>query len=259
MKAPLNVRGLLLDLDGVLTLSAEPLPGAAAAVRRLRDAGLPLRILTNTTAYAAATIGDALRRFGLPVEDDEVITAPVAAVTYLQQTHPGARVHVLGDAVHQDMEPLDRVGLDDDPDVILLSGADESYCFERFNLVLRRLLDGATLVAMHRNLTWMATEGIRLDSGAYLLGLEQAVGRRAVVTGKPAAEFFAAGLRSLGLPAAAVAMVGDDLDNDVLAAQALGITGILVRTGKFRPEVLERAAGRPDRVIDAVSGLPGLF
>ena len=106
---------------------------------------------------------------------------------------------------------------------------------------------------MHRNLFWMTRRGEKLDAGAYLLGLEAATGLEAVVLGKPAASAFRAGLDALGLPAERVAMVGDDVENDVLAAQALGITGVLVRTGKFREDQLARASGTPDHVVGSIA------
>jgi HAD superfamily hydrolase (TIGR01458 family) len=255
----LQVDGLLLDMDGVLTMSAEALPGAADALARLHAADLPVRILTNTTAYTQATIGAALRERGLALADAEVLTAPLAAVAYLQARHAGARIFVLGDAQHDDLRPLHRVGLDEQPDVVLVSGADESFDFHTLNRVFRLLLDGAALVTMHRNLSWMTAKGERLDSGAYLLGLEQAAGCRAAVAGKPDPAFFAAGLASLGLEAAQVAMVGDDVDNDVLAAQAAGMAGVLVRTGKFRQERVDAAPGRPEHILASIIELPALL
>lgn len=255
----LQVQGLLLDMDGVLTVSAEPVPGAVEAVARLHRAGVPIRVITNTTAYPKVFLGAGLRRLGFAIDDEAVLTAAVAAVAYLQEKHPGARVSVLGDARHEDLRSLQLVGLDEHPDVVLVSGADESFTFSELNRVYRTLLSGAVLIAMRRNLSLMTSDGERLDAGAYLLGLERAAGREAVVTGKPSPEFFGAGLRSLGLPATAVAMVGDDVDIDVLAAQAIGMSGVLVRTGKFREERLRGAASPPDRVVDSIANVPGLL
>jgi HAD superfamily hydrolase (TIGR01458 family) len=254
-----RVDGLLLDMDGVLTVSWDPIPGAAEAVRRLRDAGLPLRIITSTTSRTGAEMAANLRRLGIPVEDDEVLTAAMAARDHLLEAHLAARVFVLGDARHEELEGLRLVGLHEDPEVILVAGADESFAFGALNLVHRALLGGVHLVAMHRNLSWMTREGECLDAGAYLLGLEAASGREAVVTGKPAPEAFRAGLRALDLPAERVAMVGDAVESDVLAAQRLGITGVLVRTGKFRDGALAVASGRPDHVIDSIADLPALL
>jgi HAD superfamily hydrolase (TIGR01458 family) len=254
-----GIDGVLLDMDGVLTVSWEPLPGAVTAFARLQAAGLPLRIVTNTTGRSRAAIAGGLRRHGFAIADDEVLSAAVAAGAYLRRDWPGARVFLLGDAKAEDLPGVELVGLDDHPDVVLLSGADESYRFETMNRVYRLLLGGAAFVTMHRTMAWLTSDGICLDAGAYVAGLECALGRRAVVTGKPSPDAFAAGLDSLGLPAARVAMVGDDVDGDVLAAQAAGLTGILVRTGKFRPDVLAGAAGRPDRVVDSIADVPALL
>ena len=189
-----------------------------------------------------------LRDAGSPFADEDILTASVLAGVWLREQRPDARVFLMGDAQAEDLSGVELVGADEAPDIVLVSGADDSFSFEAFNRVLALLRDGAELVAMHRNLFWMTRQGVKLDAGAYLLGLEAATGLEAVVLGKPAASSFRAGLDALGLPAERVAMVGDDVENDVLAAQAVGITGVLVRTGKFREDQLARASGTPDLV-----------
>jgi len=253
------VDGVLLDMDGVLTVSWEPLPGAVAAFARLRAAGLPVCVLTNTTGRSRATMAAGLRSAGFEIADDEVLSAAVAAGAYLRAAYPRGRVFLLGDAHRADLEGVELVGLDDDPDVILVSGADESFDYPTVNRVYRALLGGAAFVAMHRTMSWMTTDGACLDAGAYVVGLERAVGRPAEVAGKPSPGFYAAGLASLGLPADRAMMVGDDIEGDILAAQAVGITAVLVRTGKFRQELLERAGGAPDHLVDSIVDVPGLL
>jgi HAD superfamily hydrolase (TIGR01458 family) len=254
-----HIDGLLLDMDGVLGVSWRPLPGAADAVTRLHAAGVPMRVITNTTAYPQPRFGTVLREAGFPFGDEEILTASVLAATWLRAERAGARVFLMGDAQAEDLRGVELVGADEAPDVVLVSGADESFCFETFNTALRLLRRGAELVAMHRNLMWVTRRGEKLDAGAYLLGLEAATGLEAVVLGKPAAGAFRAGLEALGLPAGRVAMVGDDVENDVLAAQAVGVTGVLVRTGKFREDQLARASGTPDVVVDSIVDVPALL
>jgi HAD superfamily hydrolase (TIGR01458 family) len=254
-----HIDGLLLDMDGVLAMSWRPLPGAVEAVTRLHAAGVPLRVVTNTTALSQARFGAVLREAGFPFAAGDILTASVAAGAWLREQRPGARVFHLGDAQPEDLEGVDLVGLDDEPEIVLLSGSDESYCFDAFNRVLALLRGDAELVAMHRNLSWMTRRGEKLDAGAYLLGLEAAAGLEAVVLGKPAPEAFNAGLDALGLPPERVAMVGDDVENDVLAAQTLGITGVLVRTGKFREDAVGRASGPPDVIVDSILDVPKLL
>src|SRR5207245_9293005 len=132
----------------------------------------------------------------------------------------------------EDLEGVQLV--DDDGEVLIVAGADRAYTWENLNRAFRMILDGAPIVAMHRNLAWRADDGMTLDAGAFLLGLERAAGVEATVIGKPAPDFFRHALERLGTPAERTVAVGDDLEGDVLAAQALGLTGVLVRTGKFR-------------------------
>jgi HAD superfamily hydrolase (TIGR01458 family) len=254
-----HIDGLLLDMDGVLAMSWRPLPGAAEAVTRLHAAGVPMRVVTNTTALSQARFAAVLREAGFPFADEDILTASVAAGIWLRSERPGARVFHLGDAQAEDLAGVRIVGQEDQPDTVLLSGSDESYCFDGLNGVLALLRGGAELVAMHRNLSWMTRRGEKLDAGAYLLGLEAATGLEAVVLGKPAPGAFRAGLDALGLPPERVAMVGDDVENDILAAQSLGITGVLVRTGKFREDALARASGTPDHVVDSIADVQGLL
>ena len=254
-----HIDGLLLDMDGVLGVSWRPLPGAADAVTRLHAAGVPMRVVTNTTAIPQARFGTVLREAGFPFADDDILTASVLAARWLRAERAGARVFLIGDAQAEDLGGVELVAADEAPDLVLLSGADESFCFETFNTALRLLRRGAELVAMQRNLMWMTRRGERLDTGAYLLGLEAASGLEAVVLGKPAAGAFRAGLEALGLPAGRVAMVGDDVENDVLAAQAVGVTGVLVRTGKFSEDQLARASGAPAVIVDSIVDVPALL
>ncbi|MEU8531369.1 MULTISPECIES: TIGR01458 family HAD-type hydrolase [Streptomyces] len=252
--------GVLIDIDGVLTVSWEPLPGAVAAMAALRDAGYPFALVTNNTSRTRASIAAKLSGLGFPVGADDVLTAPAATAGYLRAHHPDARCTLLtsGD-VRDDLEGVTLVDAADSPDIVVLGGAGEAFTYEALNQVFRQLDRGARLVAMHRNLYWRTSGGLDLDTGAFLLGLERAAGVEAVVTGKPAEAFFAAALAHLGITAQAAVMIGDDVESDVLAAQRHGITGVLVRTGKFRPETLRNAPGEPDHVVDSFADLPALL
>ncbi len=257
MPGPLGVEGVLLDIDGVLTVDWRPLPGAAETVAALRRAGLPFRFLTNTTSRTRAALATALDGAGIPCDAAEVISAPVATAAHLRRHHPGARCWVLtsGD-VAGDLDGVDLVAAPEDAEVIVLGGAGPEFTYDLLDRAFRRLVDGAVFVVMHRNLTWKVEAGLALDSGAFVLGLEAASGMIPTVVGKPSPAFYAAAVAELGPPpAASVAMVGDDLEADVHGAQAAGIRGVLVRTGKFRPDDLERGTP-PDAVLDSVAGLP---
>jgi HAD superfamily hydrolase (TIGR01458 family) len=256
-----ELEGVLLDIDGVLVTAWKPLPGARSALEWLRRSGIAFRLMTNTTSHTRAVLAGRLREMGFPVGGEDVVTAAVATAEYLRRHHAGARCFLLGQPdVLGDLEGIDLVSdRDDVADVVVVAGADAAFTWENVNRAFRMLLGGAALVAMHRNLSWTTEEGLTLDSGAYLLGLERASGTSAVVCGKPSPEFFRRALDLLGTAAERTAMVGDDIETDVLAAQRLGLTGILVRTGKFRSADVDSAVGRPDHVIESIAALPAML
>jgi ribonucleotide monophosphatase NagD (HAD superfamily) len=117
--------------------------------------------------------------------------------------------------------------------------------YQALNQAFGHLQRGARLVAMHRGLYWRTDEGLQLDAGAFLTGLEQAAATEADVVGKPAAAFFATALARLSASAADTVMVGDDIETDVLAAQRQGLTGVLVKTGRYLPRTHRAAVGNP--------------
>jgi HAD superfamily hydrolase (TIGR01458 family) len=257
-----RMRAVLIDIDGVLTVSWKPLPGAVAALRRLRAAAVPLALVTNTTSRTRASIARALAEAGFPVAAGDILTAPVIAAGYLRDRHPGARCLLLNSGdIAEDLAGLTlaREGDQAPTDVVLIGGAGPEFTYQALNQAFSHLQRGARLVAMHRGLYWRANEGLQLDAGAFLAGLEQAAGTEAEVVGKPAPAFFATALARLGADAAGTVMVGDDIDTDVLAAQRLGITGVLVKTGKYLPRTHRAAAGTPDHVLDSFADLPALL
>lgn len=256
-----SIGAVLIDIDGVLTESWQPLPGAVEALDRLRRSGLPLALVTNTTSRSRESIAATLAGVGFGVGAGDILTAPVAAAAHLQEHFPGARCLLLnhGD-ISEDLAgvTLARPG-DESVDVVLAGGAGPEFSYQALNQVFRHLQRGARLVAMHRGLYWSTSEGLQLDSGAFIAGLEQAAGVEAEVVGKPAAAFFAAALARLGADADQALMVGDDIENDVLGAQRHGLTGVLVKTGKYLPRAEREASRTPDHILDSFAGLPALL
>jgi HAD superfamily hydrolase (TIGR01458 family) len=253
------VEGLLLDIDGVLVTSWRPIPGAIDAMAAFRAAGLPVCLITNTTTHPRSELAATLTDAGFDVRPEMIVTAVTATAEHLRRAHPSAAAFVLSDGdARADLDGVRLVDDPDDADVIVIGGASNEFSYATINRVFGRLMrGGASVVAMHRNMYWRTAHGFELDAGAYVAGLEAATGLQAVVCGKPAPAYFAAALAALGIVADRAAMVGDDVVNDVDGARAAGLTGILVRTGKFRPQDVDR--GSPDHVVDSLADVPALL
>jgi HAD superfamily hydrolase (TIGR01450 family) len=251
--------GVLFDIDGVLVTSWEPIAGARETIEALDDNSIARTFLTNTTSKSRKQIAEALSEAGMAANADEVLTAAALTGEYVREHHPGARCYLLNSGnVRDDMPGIEFV--DDDPEVVVLGGAGEEFGHRELSAVYEWMSQGVPVVAMHRSMTWSTREGLRIDTGIYLTGMEESSGRKATAVGKPAPAGFLAAANRMGVDPDDVVMVGDDLHNDVLAAQVVGMTGVLVKTGKFRHDTLRRWARdefamQPDHVIDTVADL----
>lgn len=248
---------ILLDVDGVLHVSGEAIPGGAEAVARLRAAGHRLRFITNNTTRARTRLADELRTLGIELSDEELQTTPRAAAHALK----GRRVLAMTmAAILDDLEGVELVG--EEAEAVLLGGADETpetnRVFSYMNLAraFAELDTGAELYCLHRNRWWQTSRGPLLDAGAFVAGLEYAAEVEATVLGKPSAAYFDAALAALDADAALTWMVGDDLESDIRGAHACGLRTVLVRTGKFRPDEVERSPLRPDGIVSSIAQLP---
>ncbi|MHC9291097.1 HAD-IIA family hydrolase [Mycobacterium sp. LTG2003] len=267
------IGGVLFDIDGVLVTSWQPIDGAAETLQVLEDNQIARSYLTNTTTRTRAQIAELLTEAGMAVAPDEVITAAVLTAEYVRDRYPDARCFLVNSGqIGEDMPGVDVVyssdftgpKAPDTPDVVLLGGAGPEYSHLTLSWVYDWMAQGVPVVAMHRSTAWNTTDGLRVDTGMYLIGMEETSGRKATAVGKPAPEGFVAAANRLGVDPDEMYMIGDDLNNDVLAAQVVGMTGVLVRTGKFRQSTLDRWAAdefamQPNFVIDSVADLPELL
>jgi HAD superfamily hydrolase (TIGR01458 family) len=262
-----GVRALLLDLDGVIVLKSRLLPGAAEALARLDAAGFPYVIGTNMSLVSRTTMAGYLAEGGVSVSPDRIVSAASAAAAYVRRRFGDEPVYVLvaPDALTE-FEGLRLLSHEEAgapgarAAAVVVGDATGDFTPANVQSAFRLLRGGARFVAMHKNRWWLTPTGELLDAGAYVVGLEYATERRALVTGKPARTFFAEGVRRLeelaghSLAGGQVAMVGDDLLSDVRGAQRTGLRGILVLTGKHGEADLARlSSGRGAVIPDAIA------
>ncbi len=262
---PTNPTAYLLDLDGTLYAGGGAIPGAVETLGRIRARGVPFRLVTNTTSRSRAMLVERLRGYGFETRPDEIFTATLAGVALARQAGYDLIAPFVPEAALEDMTDLDLVGgtsghaTDNSPRrpaAVVLGDLGERWTYALLQEAFEYLMAGAALIALSRDRYWLSDGRLALDAGPFVAGLEFATGTTATVAGKPSPAFFAAALSSLGLkdPSGA-AMVGDDLWSDVQGAQRAGLQGWLVRTGKFRAEVLEGSGIVPDRILASVAEL----
>jgi HAD superfamily hydrolase (TIGR01450 family) len=274
-----GVRAFILDADGVLMYRGVPIPGSPEAVAELRRRGIPYRVVTNFSSAHRSTLAAWVgKSTGMAVEAAEIITAASAAAAYTAAHHAGEPLLVLAApdarrewAGQQVLSPDEADARTEPVAAVVIGDAGDDLSYRNLDIAFRQLKAGAAFVAMHRNPWWMTPKGFTLDAGAYVLGLEAALGRRAVICGKPSPVVFRQAVGELRAELAGrdgwriesrlrnsdVAMVGDDPKADVAAAKRVGIRGILVLSGKVNAAEAARLRVRPDAITDSLASIVG--
>ena len=252
-----EIRAVLLDLDGVLYVEDEPVPGAREAVADLRERGLALRFVTNTTARPRRRILERLERLGFALDPAELSTPAALAVRLCRDRGHRRVALVMNEDVKEDFAELEEVSHGAEAVVVGDLGAD--FAYDVLNRAFRQLMDGAELIALQKNRFWMTPDGLSLDVGPFVAALEYAARREALVVGKPAEAFFTTTLAGIPAEPDAAAMVGDDVESDVGGALGAGLAGVLVRTGKYRKDAVRESGVEPTAIVDSVADVPALL
>lgn len=251
--------GLLLDIDGVLHVGDDPLPGAISALAQLREITRGIRLVTNTTSKPRREIVERLGAMGFRVQPEEVLTPARLALRHCRE-RGYRRVRLLvRDALREDLAGLEEAGEGSPAEALVLGDLGPDFTDAVLNSAFRTLLEGAELIALQHNRYWRSAEGLVLDVGAYAAALEYAAGIEAVVVGKPSRRFFDQALAELKVEPQAALMVGDDIEADVGGALEAGIPAVLVRTGKYRSAAVAASGIEPTATVDSIADLPELL
>lgn len=255
----MTMRGVLIDLDGVIWESDRVVPGAPETIDWLKTARIPHRFVTNTTSRPRRLIVDKLVRLGMKVDAEQILTPPVAATQWLRNHTDGPAALVVPDATREDFSQVETIGLGDSDAVaaIVVGDIGDAWTYPLLNDIFRLLMrtPAPQLIALGMTRYWRAADGLRLDVAPFIKALEHAADCTAVVLGKPSPDFFSIAPDMIGCKVADAVMIGDDIATDVGGAQEVGMQGVLVQTGKFRPQDLVGPV-KPDATLDSIARLP---
>lgn len=252
-----SIKGILFDLDGVLYVGSTPIPGAIEAVRLIRNRGYICRFVTNTSTLSLQSLHQKLTNLGFDIPQHEIISAPQAAINFLKtQADPICRL-LLAEDVKQDFAQFKQSNTE--AQFIVVGDIGNAWTYAMLNEIFTCLMRGAKLIAIHKNRFWQTEQGLQMDIGAFIQGLEYASSSQAMIIGKPSLNFFNVALADMQLHKDEVLMVGDDIDSDIGGAHSAEIKGVLVRTGKYRQAYAESSNIHPYLIIDSVADLSRLL
>ena len=234
MTSPTQDECWLVDLDGVIWLGDDPIPGAAAAVRALVDSGRRVGFFTNNSFSTRTEMHTKFARHGIEISDEQLLSSSQAAAALVE---PGSRAAVLGGAgivealeLH-DVKILDLESLDDgdgnDVDAVFV-GLDRQLNFGRLTLACRAIMRGARFIATNDDATYPTPDGVLPGGGALVSAVAYATRVSPTVAGKPYQPAIELAGRVLGEVAV---LVGDRPETDGAMARGLGARFAMVRSG----------------------------
>ncbi len=251
----LGIRAVLLDLDGVLYVGDQMIEGADTAIKQLRARRMPLAGLTNTTTQSRRMIADKLNGLGIELPQGALFTPAALAVQRLGKR--SARLFIR-DALLEDFSDVHEDN--EHPEAIVMGDiGGEGYPPEILREIFLHLMDGAELLALHKNRFWQKPDGLHLDLGSFVAAIEYASGRQAAILGKPSIDFFHGVCSALNVEPEQALMIGDDIESDTLGAHHAGLKTCLVHSGKYRREFAESIMQNndflPDMQLNSIAGL----
>jgi HAD superfamily hydrolase (TIGR01458 family) len=245
---------ICFDVDGTLTdgVRGREIEGSARALRVLR-AAFPVRLVTNTTSVPHAALARHLMMLGLLDDPASLITPATVAARVLPQ-----RGHDVGILIVEPGAREDYSWFREDPAGPAVVLATEAHDLRVGDLqeAFRRILDGAAFYTLQRNRYFRRGTELVTDLGPLTAFLSYATGVEAETLGKPSALLYDFIAREVEAPRNEIVMVGDDAEFDVSASVALGMQGVLVRTGKYREGDESRVRPAPSAVLGRVADVP---
>jgi 4-nitrophenyl phosphatase len=254
-----NIKGLIIDMDGVLYRDTEPIGDLPAIFNKIRSDGLKFILATNNATRTIDEYLQKLNGFGVSLNEREIITSAQATGIYLQEHHPGGcRLFVVGQPslIHT----LEDYGLtvvsdpQDDVEVVVAS-MDLGLSYDKIRDAELLIRNGCTFVGTNPDVTYPTPGGLYPGSGTVIGAIEIASGQEPIIIGKPQPLLYQMALRRLDLKPEETLGIGDRLETDIAGAQAAGMPSALVLTGAATLAQAKAFSPPPDIIIQDLSEL----
>ena len=251
-----DVRCFLLDMDGTFYLGENLIPGSLDFIRRVEETGRDFLFLTNNSSHNADFYVQRLKRMGLNVGREKVLTSGEATAAVLQESYPGKRAFVLGNEFLLEEMREAGVTVDQTAPEIVVVGYDTTLDYKKMTAVCDFVRAGLPYIATHPDFNCPTETGFAPDIGAIIAFIEASAGRRPdMILGKPYAGIVEEALALTGLEKHELAMVGDRLYTDIATGLNFGMLSILVLTGEAGEADIAATGIRPDLIFERLSAM----
>ncbi|MCK5809174.1 HAD-IIA family hydrolase [bacterium] len=250
----LHSKKLIFDIDGTLYIDGKLLDGAKELIAFLNRESIPFVLVTNTTSLTARNIQKMLADAGLEIELSHIITPVKSAISLFKSAkYKRIAIHSCS-AIHSEFSEFTIT--DENPDAILLADDGSGLKYDDITAVLKNALRNTPLFTLQQNKFYSRNGEMVADLGFYVAGVEYITGKTVTNCGKPSQAILTLAQEVLQAKSfSEMAIVGDDLEFDILGAQKHGLTGVLIKTGKYLPGIEDNFAKKAHLTISSLYDL----
>jgi len=254
------IRGLILDMDGVLWRGNQPLGHLPAIFDHIRQHGMQVILATNNATLSVQQYQEKLAAFGVNLDPRQIINSAQALAYALHSMHPqGGPVYVIGETGL--LDALAEQGFyhtEDGKALAVAVGLDRGITYEKLRKATLLIRSGVTFYGTNPDATYPAPDGLIPGAGSLLAAIQTATDVIPSIAGKPARAMLDLALARLGTVPTETLMVGDRLQTDIAGAQMIGMRSALVLTGVSTEEEARRWSPPPDIIAPDLTTLLGV-
>ena len=254
------LKGLILDLDGVLWHDTKPIGNLAEIFDQIRNLGLDFVLATNNATKTIQEYVDKLAGFGVQVKPEQILTSAVATFHFLQATYPDKKVIFIVGSNSLKKEAR-RIGFNlllegeqKQADLVIV-GLDPAVTYEKISYAASQIRSGAQFIATNTDATYPTPRGMIPGAGTMVAAVQTASGSEPMVIGKPSPSMYIQAMKVMGLTPNQVMCVGDRLSTDILGARNGGFHSAFVLSGVNTLEDLANWEPKPDIVVENLTAL----
>ncbi len=252
-----GVKGLLIDLEGVLYSDNNLIPGSIEVIKELKKNSLKLRFLTNTTTAPRKIIFNKLYDFGFDIEEKEIFTPIIATKNYLRDNRVKRIALITNIEIIEEFNDYEIT--QKNPEAVIMGDIYKNFKWDILDRIFKLVyLQNSALIALHQNKYSMRDGEVSLDLGPFVKAIEYSSGKKSILMGKPEKNFFDLAVKDLNINNENILMIGDDISSDIEGSINANLKAIQVKTGKFQEKDLKYPT-QPNYRLNSITELPKLL
>ena len=252
-----NVKGLLVDLEGVLYSDNNLIPGSLEVIKELKKNSLKLRFLTNTTTAPRKLIFNKLQDFGFHIEEEEIFTPIIATKNYLRDNRVKRIALITNIEIIEEFNDYEIT--QKNPEAVIMGDIYKNFKWDILDRIFKLVyLQNAALIALHQNKYCIRDGEVSLDLGPFVKAIEYSSGKKSILMGKPEKNFFDLAVKDLNINNENILLIGDDISSDIEGSINANLKAIQVKTGKFQEKDLKYPT-QPNYRLNTITELPTLL